>query len=237
MATIRLLLYTDQPLLAHGLASLDLLQHGLVIERTCTTLAETRDAVRTVEPDILLMDLTKEVTLPALSEFRRMMTHASILLWAREISTELGFQAVGIGVRGVLPKTAGPEQVIECLLRVHEGELWFEKSLTDSILTAKRVVLTKREGQLVALLAQGLKNKEIATALDISEGTVKVYMSKLFQKIGVRGRFELALRGVNNLTTGQVTGTTDAMWRQSPAFAGMAPRCLVVNGPMMGATA
>ena len=58
------------------------------------------------------------------------------------------------------------------------------------------------QGQLVSLLSQGLKNKEIATTLMISEGTVKVYLSRLFQKVGVKDRFELALFGLKNLTTG-----------------------------------
>jgi DNA-binding CsgD family transcriptional regulator len=61
------------------------------------------------------------------------------------------------------------------------------------------VALTKRESQLVALLSQGLKNKEIASTLQISEGTVKVYLSRLFQKVGVKDRFELALYGLRNL--------------------------------------
>jgi DNA-binding CsgD family transcriptional regulator len=87
---------------------------------------------------------------------------------------------------------------------VQAGELWFEKALTDSFLCARRVALTQREGQLVSLLSQGLKNKEIATTLMISEGTVKVYLSRLFQKVGVKDRFELALFGLKNLTTGQL---------------------------------
>jgi DNA-binding CsgD family transcriptional regulator len=85
---------------------------------------------------------------------------------------------------------------------VNDGELWFEKALTDSIMSARRYSLTRREGQLVSLLSQGLKNKEIATALNISEGTVKVYLSRLFQKLGVKDRFELALYGLKNLTPG-----------------------------------
>jgi DNA-binding CsgD family transcriptional regulator len=87
---------------------------------------------------------------------------------------------------------------------VQAGELWFEKALTDSFLCARRVALTQREGQLVSLLSQGLKNKEIASTLLISEGTVKVYLSRLFQKVGVKDRFELALFGLKNLTTGQL---------------------------------
>ena len=112
---------------------------------------------------------------------------------------------MALGVRGILRKTLPSELLIKCLQRVNEGEFWFEKALTDSFLSAKRIALTKREGQLVSLLSQGLKNKEIASMLLISEGTVKVYLSRLFQKVGVKDRFEFALYGLKNLTTGHGT--------------------------------
>ena len=107
-------------------------------------------------------------------------------------------------MRGILRKTLPTDLQVKCLQKVQAGELWFEKALTDSFLCARRVALTQREGQLVSLLSQGLKNKEIATTLMISEGTVKVYLSRLFQKVGVKDRFELALFGLKNLTTGQL---------------------------------
>jgi len=108
-----------------------------------------------------------------------------------------------LGVRGILRKNLPAELQVKCLRKVSEGELWFEKALTDSFLAVKRVVLSPREGQLITLLAHGLKNKEIAFELGISEGTVKVYLSRLFQKVGAKDRFELALFGLKNLTSPQ----------------------------------
>ena len=131
---------------------------------------------------------------------------------------------MGLGVRGILRKTLPTDLQVKCLQKVQAGELWFEKALTDSFLCARRVALTQREGQLVSLLSQGLKNKEIATTLMISEGTVKVYLSRLFQKVGVKDRFELALFGLKNLTTGQLpVGEKGQRRRQRharPALAG-----------------
>jgi DNA-binding CsgD family transcriptional regulator len=95
------------------------------------------------------------------------------------------------------------------------------------------VALTQREGQLVSLLSQGLKNKEIATTLMISEGTVKVYLSRLFQKVGVKDRFELALFGLKNLTTGQIP-VGDKSHRPS-AMPGL--RSLVLDRPVERAEA
>jgi DNA-binding CsgD family transcriptional regulator len=68
---------------------------------------------------------------------------------------------------------------------------------------AKTVSLTNRESQLVTLLTQGLKNKEIANCLGITEGTVRIYLSKLFAKIGARDRFEVAVFGLKNESCGQ----------------------------------
>lgn len=160
------------------------------------------------QPDILLVDLTAGITFGVLSGLHEVASHAKIVLWVHSISTELALQAMSLGVRGILRKTLPVDTLMRCLTRVNDGELWFEKALTDSIMSARRYSLTRREGQLVSLLSQGLKNKEIATALNISEGTVKVYLSRLFQKLGVKDRFELALYGLKNLTPGGGTVET-----------------------------
>jgi DNA-binding NarL/FixJ family response regulator len=154
------------------------------------------------------------------------MMNCKIVLWVNSISTELAFQAMGLGVRGILRKTLPTDLQVKCLQKVQAGELWFEKALTDSFLCARRVALTQREGQLVSLLSQGLKNKEIATTLMISEGTVKVYLSRLFQKVGVKDRFELALFGLKNLTTGQLP---EKSARVPSAMPGL--RSLVLDRP------
>jgi DNA-binding NarL/FixJ family response regulator len=198
---IRTLLYTDEPILAHGLCGILSTAAGLETRQVCTTMSEVRQYAG--EADVLIMDLTSEVSVTVLSELKRSAPDCKIVLWANRVSTELAFQAMGAGVRGILRRTLGADLIIKCVQRVHQGELWFEKSLTDRFLFSTRVPLTKREGQLVVLISQGMKNKEIATQLMITEGTVKVYLSKLFDKVGVKDRFELALYGLKNLQTEQ----------------------------------
>jgi DNA-binding NarL/FixJ family response regulator len=179
------------------------------------------------------MDLTPEVTFAALTEVKRVMRNCRMVLWVHNISTELAFQAMGLGVRGILRKTLGGDLVMKCLEKVHQGELWFEKGLTDSFLSAKRISLTRREGQLITLLSQGMKNKEIASMLLISEGTVKVYLSKLFQKVGVKDRFELALYGIKNLTSthghSEKSESTEPHWDSAVPVASL--RSLVMDRP------
>jgi DNA-binding NarL/FixJ family response regulator len=203
----RIVLYSDQPILAEGLRSVLSDVPGCEVHSVALTMAALMETIAAQQPDVVLMDLTSEVTFGALSEIKRVMGKSKIVLWVHTISTELAFQAMSLGVSGILRKTLPTDLLAKCLQKVQEGELWFEKALTDSFLSAKRMVLTRREGQLVGLLSQGLKNKEIATALLISEGTVKVYLSRLFQKLGVKDRFELALYGLKNLSPG--AGTLD----------------------------
>jgi DNA-binding NarL/FixJ family response regulator len=200
----RILLYSDEPVLSKGLESVLQQVEGFDLLPSCGTVALLMEQMASDAPDLVLMDLTAEVTFGVLSDMKHAPTRTKIVLWVNTISTELAFQAMGLGVRGILRKTLPTDLQVKCLQKVHAGELWFEKALTDSFLCARRVALTQREGQLVSLLSQGLKNKEIAATLTITEGTVKVYLSRLFQKVGVRDRFELALFGLKNLTTGQL---------------------------------
>jgi len=204
MEMTKILLYSDEPILAKGLESILQQVLGFELLPTCGKIADVVERVSESAPDVVLMDLTPEVTFAVLNELKHCMSSTHLVLWVNSISTELAFQAMGLGVRGILRKNLPLDLQVKCLQKVQTGELWFEKALTDSFLCARRVALSRREGQLVSLLSQGLKNKEIATALMISEGTVKVYLSRLFQKVGVKDRFELALFGLKNLSNGQV---------------------------------
>ncbi len=196
------LLCSDEPILAEGLTRILSGVDDLELCGWCTQQEDLRAQLETSRPDLLLLDLTAEVNFAFLNGIQEAAANSKIVLWVRTISTELAMQAMSVGVRGVLRRTLPAETLVRCLTRVQEGELWFEKALTDSLMTTRRYALTRREGQLVALLSQGLKNKEIATAMDISEGSVKVYMSRLFQKLDVKDRFELALFGLKNLAPG-----------------------------------
>jgi DNA-binding NarL/FixJ family response regulator len=226
----RILLYSDEPILAKGLESVLRQVEGFDLLPTCTTVACLLEQVAYGAPDLVLMDLTPEITFAVLSDMKHAMTSSKIVLWVNSISTELAFQAMGLGVRGILRKTLPTDLQVKCLQKVQAGELWFEKALTDSFLCARRVALTQREGQLVSLLSQGLKNKEIATTLMISEGTVKVYLSRLFQKVGVKDRFELALFGLKNLTTGQLPVGEKGQRPGPSAMPGL--RSLVLERPV-----
>jgi DNA-binding NarL/FixJ family response regulator len=226
----RVLLYSDEPMLAEGLKTVLGENQDFDLLPTSTSLPSVMAQLEQDAPDLVLMDLTTEITFAVLSSMKAAMSRSKIVLWVNAISTELAYQAMGLGVRGILRKTLPLDLQVKCLRKVQLGELWFEKGLTDSFLGARRVALTQREGQLVSLLSQGLKNKEIAATLTISEGTVKVYLSRLFQKVGVKDRFELALFGLKNLTTGQLPVGEMGQRLLPTAMPGL--RSLVIDHPL-----
>jgi len=199
----RLLLYTDEPILASGLETVLAPATSYRLSGICRTTPALIEQARLERPDVLLLDLTPDLTFGVLLEVQRQFPNSRIVLWVRSISTELAYQAIEHGVRGILRKTHPPEILLKCLQMVAEGGLWFEEALKASFTTMRTISLTRRESQLVSLLSQGLKNKEIAATLFISEGTVKVYLSRLFQKLGVKDRFELALFGLKNMPSGE----------------------------------
>jgi len=110
------------------------------------------------------------------------------------------YHAEEIGAAALLPTSLPSDRLLSCLDLVNSGETIFDYTARRGASASKAIRLTKRESELVALVSQGLKNKEIAAHLGISEGTVKTYFSKLFQKVGANDRLELALFGLKNAT-------------------------------------
>jgi DNA-binding NarL/FixJ family response regulator len=217
------LLSTDEPVLAQGLTRVLSESPALQFCGWCSKLTDLEEHLERFQPDLLLIDMNAEIHFAFLNSIQEAASRSKIVLWVRSISTELAMQAMSVGVRGILRKTLPPETLLRCLTCVEEGELWFEKALTDNLMTTRRYALTRREGELVALLSQGMKNKEIATAMSISEGSVKVYLSRLFQKLEVKDRFELALFGMKNLSSspdslGSPAGTRLPAWHAPRSF-------------------
>lgn len=197
---VRIVVYSDQPVLAKGMESLLIADPILKLSASCSKVATLKEHLANEKPDLALLDVTPEINMGILGILQTAAPACKLILWANNVAADFALQVLTIGIRGVLRKTLSLEAHRQCLHRIQAGELWFEKSLTDSFRAARRVPLTQRESQLVAMLARGLKNKEISSELGITEGTVKVYLSHLFQKSGAKDRFDLALHGLKNIS-------------------------------------
>jgi DNA-binding NarL/FixJ family response regulator len=165
----------------------------------CRDHAEVVGAAEKFRPALILYTFRTDADLDVMMEVRRVAPQSAVVLWSHDFSAELAHQMVEMGVKGLLSTTALPETVKKCLRTSAGGELWMERSLTATLLNARPINLTRRQTQLLRLLVQGLKNREIAASLEISEGTVKAYLTTLFEKVGAKDRFELALFGLKNL--------------------------------------
>jgi two-component system, NarL family, nitrate/nitrite response regulator NarL len=188
-------LLSDQPVLLHGFEYI-LTVAGFEIAGSCqpalfkTALGSGR------RPDVMLLDITAGLTFADLSELHACIPECPVVLWADALPLELMFKTLEFGVRGIVQRNVQPEQLVDSLRKVVAGELQIGFGASaDSPQPRRRVSLTPREREIVSLLRQGMRNKQIAGEMGITEGTVKIYLFRLFHKLGVRNRFELARCG------------------------------------------
>jgi len=188
---MRVLVNTDEPVLAEGFRCV-LASAGV----------EIVDEGPGATPEVILLAFHAGIQHETVAELRRKYPSAQIVLSVERISLEVAYQAMESGVRGIVSKTLDPGLLVDALKRVAAGEIYFQCPATASVFhKQKRVLLTARECELIRLVGRGLKNKEIATAMIITEGSVKTYMSRLFRRLGTRNRFDLARYSRENLDT------------------------------------
>jgi DNA-binding NarL/FixJ family response regulator len=171
----------------------------------CGHSAEIQNAIPEIEnlrPDIILIGgpgLGR--ALPSiLPKLLATAPHSRIVLFPDvDLSAHEIVRCLQMGAMGVLRKSAPVSQMLDCLDRVAKGEVWLEKStgpFENGIGDRPRVPrITRRERDIIEHLCRGLKNKEIAQALAITPGTVKTHLMHVFEKTGMKDRFQLALHG------------------------------------------
>lgn len=164
-------------------------------------LSDALDALRRQQPNIILIGQTAglKVVFQFISDVRNTSSSCQPVLWVSDLAEIDCFRALQLGARGILKKTLPVESLVDCLRAVGRGDVWIEGSLSDQVVGAldRRSAprLTPREKEIVHHVCGGLKNKEIAEALHITAGTVKVHLMHIFEKTGVKDRFELAVHG------------------------------------------
>jgi len=173
----------------------------------CPDIQNLQCCFETQLPELALIDGNSGITPQFLKELKPHALSPGLILWVDRVSPEFVYQAIAAGVRGILPKDAAVELYELCLHRVASHELWLDGEMTQKLLCKRPVRLSPRERQLVGLLTQGLRNKEIAWRMKITEGTTKVYLSRLFAKTGAGDRFELAMFALQNLDVPPITAS------------------------------
>jgi len=208
----KIIVCSRHALLVAGFRALIAEPAGLAVFH-CTDVQDLRSCFEDNRPDFALIDVNAGITPEVLGELRPLASDTGLILWVDKASPEFVHQVIGFGVLGVLRKDATTDLYTQCLDRVTANKLWLENDMAQKMLAMRTVRLSPRERQLVSLLTQGLRNKEIAWRMNITEGTTKVYLSRLFEKTGANDRFELAMFVLQNLETSPGEGA-----RSLPAF-------------------
>lgn len=164
------------------------------------------EAVQKVEelvPDALLLDLQMPggSGMEVLRWARRERPQICVIILTAAIDDASLMEARSLGTAGIVLKNSDPAYVLSCLDQVGAGQKWMDpeldhraRELEESFGDAGRPRLAPRERELIRCLKQGLRNREIARSLGVTEGTVKVYLHTIFEKLGVTSRTELAVR-------------------------------------------
>ena len=211
-ARIRVVLADDHPIVRDGLRKLLSLEEDIDVVGEASDGREVLQVVQQTEPDVVILDLRMPNLdgLAALQALQQMNKKAKVIvLTASEDKNEF-VQAMKLGCSGIVLKQTAPELIVKSIRKVYAGEIWLDSHTTAAVMRQfaapgeviggkgrERSPLSAREREIVSLVAQGYKNKEMAEKMFISEQTVKNHLHNIFDKLGVSDRLELALYAIH----------------------------------------
>ncbi len=197
--SISVFAFESQPITVRGLRAFAGDGDEIFFAGSAASSTEALDRMREVPSDIVLVDQSAglRTALQFVSDLRQISPRTNAILWVHEQSEIDGFRAIQMGVRAVLRKTVSLETLLDCVRTVAGGNIWMEQSSELQTQSGLRPApkLTPREREIASCVCKGMRNREIAERLTITPGTVKVHLMHIFEKTGVKDRFELAIHG------------------------------------------
>jgi DNA-binding NarL/FixJ family response regulator len=190
----------NQPVVIEGLVRVFQSCADLTLTGHTADLDTAAKEVLSIRPDVVLIGQppTAKSVLPLLARLRESGVTSQVVLWVTELSDMDSFRALQMGARGVITRTQTAPVLLDCIRAVARGTVWLETSSRAHAAPLRRsstVRITRREREIIESVCRGMKNKEIAESLSITAGTVKVHLMHIFEKTGVKDRFQLALQG------------------------------------------
>jgi DNA-binding NarL/FixJ family response regulator len=209
--TIRVLMADDHVIFRDGLRKLLATEDDIKIVGEASNGGDCIKMLAKLKPDILLLDLRMpdKDGLAVLEEvnFDQLPTRVVVLTAAEDDRDVV--RAMRLGARAVVLKQSATELLVKSIRKVQGGEIWLDNRMTTEVMKAfsksagggprrEKPLLSDREKEIVQLVAQGYRNKEIGERLFISEQTVKNHLHNIFDKLGVSDRLELALYAIHH---------------------------------------
>lgn len=192
-ATIRILATDDHPLIRAGLVSFIGTEPGLEVVAEASNGEEALEKYRELRPDIVLMDLSMPMMdgLAATKAIVDEFPDARIIVLTTYGGDEDIHRALDAGAMGYLVKDMVAKDVLHVIRTVHAGRRGIPQPIAAKLAEhTPRVALTPRETEVLSLVANGLSNAEVATRIGRTEGTVKVHLKNILQKLGANDRTE-----------------------------------------------
>ncbi len=194
----------DHPIFLDGMAQF-LSSHGHDVVFCARSVSEAIARLQADQPDLLILDVSMKDGggLAILSAIRESGSNVPVIFMTVHIRPDQTLEAIKLGVDGVVLKDSDPKDLLACINEVLDGNksispTVMEQALVHSISapsneTNSLAALTERELEIAGLIRAGLRNREIAARCGLTEGTVKVHLHSIFQKLGIKSRSELII--------------------------------------------
>src|SRR5215472_1912803 len=208
---IRLIVADSQAIFRAGLRKIFALEDDIRVVGQAETLAQTLAAAKKFSADVLIFEAALTPSpMEAVADLLRQAPQMKLVVVTHEPNEEMTLELFRRGVHGIVSREVEPEILVECLRKVSQGEPWLDRQGVSWVLSAYRtqgtrpagsrpkVQLTPKESLIVSCVTQGMKNKEIALRVGTTEQVVKNYLRKVYDKLGVADRLELALYCLNH---------------------------------------
>ncbi|PSH02967.1 MAG: DNA-binding response regulator [Acidobacteria bacterium] len=203
---IRVIVADSEPIFRVGVRKIFARTDDIRIVAQVESAPKAVAAVKRHEADLMLIECgLTESPREMVSSILALAPSLKIVLVMIEPTEEETVELMRRGVRGIITRSIGPDLLIKCIQKVHQGETWLDHQGVNWIIDAyraqaaqltqprNRLTLSQREIQIIAGVTQGLRNKEIALEIGTTEQVVKNYLRKVYDKLGVSDRLELAL--------------------------------------------
>ena len=214
--TLSVLVADDHPVVLRGLESLIATDPLFQVVQTCSDGSSALEAIGELQPALAVLDINMpEMTgLEVLARVAADRSPTKVILLTASVGDRQILRAIADGVYGLILKDAAAGTLLDCLHAVGRGDRWLPSDLVDPALqregarntTARGMAgtLTKREREIALHVAEGLSNKDIARRINVSDGTVKIHLHNIYQKLGVNNRTSLAALAIAYMRDGSV---------------------------------